>query len=215
MYGLGSLYTLSSPDPNSVYNLYQAYKAIREYDAAQNAESINPYSGPVTGIASVMPSNVTPFTDTETPSGIQTITTPQEPTQEVTVFGTPVSDIAKSYATNPANIIGTTGSIFGGPVMGFLTTKLAQLAQKRGYLPQSILGDTTPGISGQMFGVEEDPSAYGGGVGVGVGSVGTTSAPPGIGPGEQTSDASAGGSAGADAASAAGANDDADTGGPF
>lgn len=154
----------------------------------------------------------------------------------VTPVGTPINirdgdNVSPPGPTTTSNMSLGEGLKTAAKMLAFGPTYGVGLAVNKGV--ESITGRSlTDRISDAMKGIgsllsSPNPNAttlggdgFGGG-GTGgvttdtVGGVGLGGAPPGVGPGETTSDASSGGSAGADAASAAGANDGPDTGGSF
>jgi len=155
---------------------------------------LNAYGSPQSmdsGIASVAP--IASFQDSG--QGIATLRPTTGTSRMPTFFGMTPGQYARSYVNNPANILGTLASYTLGPVPGFLTTQAALAAQRKGIIPENFTG---------MFGGN-----------LGKGGVDLDALAGDLGYSDGTTSASDGGEAGAAAAEAAGANDDADTGGPF
>ncbi len=118
--------------PNQLYQLYlQAY---------QNPSSMD-YGIPSMdyGIPSVAPIS---SLESEGQVDMQSFA-PTTRTGSFNVFGAPISQYASNYINNPANILGTAASFALGPVGGFLATRGAIEAQRRGFLPETFTGGSS------------------------------------------------------------------------
>ena len=108
-------------NPNELYQYY-----LNAYSIPQSTDMGVPSVAPIADFQ-VRDSGIATLQPTTTGTG----TMP-------TLFGMTPSQYAKSYVNNPANVLGTLASFTLGPIPGFLTTRGAMEAQRRGFLPQTF-----------------------------------------------------------------------------
>jgi hypothetical protein len=121
-------------NPNELYRYY-----LDAYTTPQSTD---------VGIQSIAP--IASFQPRDT--GIATLT-PGTTGQMPTFFGVTADQYARNYINNPVNVFGTLASLTTGPIGGFLTTRAAMEAQRKGYLPQKFTDIFNGGSVGPSQGI--------------------------------------------------------------